>query len=68
MAKFRNDVLEGWTKPASNTEEQKLENSNSHRGTAILKLEHSTINKLEGNYFTDRFTKGTLELDRKEVI
>ena len=40
-------------------------NSDSHIGTAILKLKHLDNNKLSGNYFTDRDTKGKIELEKE---
>ncbi|MFY9089503.1 hypothetical protein [Arcobacter aquimarinus] len=48
-----------------NTPKNTLVDSKPHRGTAILKLDFATNDKLEGNYFTDRYTKGTLELNKK---
>lgn len=46
----------------------KLKNGNlslPYKGTAILKLDHTSFNLLEGNYYTDRSTTGYYELKRK---
>jgi len=46
----------------------KLKNGNKslpYDGTAILKLDHTSLNILEGNYYTDRSTRGYYELKRK---
>tara|TARA_B100001059_G_C17750447_1_gene536862 strand:+ start:430 stop:1023 length:594 start_codon:yes stop_codon:yes gene_type:complete len=48
----------------------KLKNGNSslpYDGTAILKIDHTSFNLLEGNYYTDRSTTGHYELKRKRV-
>lgn len=48
----------------------KLKNGNSslpYDGTAILKIDHTSFNLLEGNYYTDRSTTGHYELKRKTV-
>lgn len=39
----------------------------SHIGTAILKFPPQNTSLLEGNYFTDRNTKGVLKLKRKNT-
>jgi len=38
----------------------------THIGTAILKLSHKSNSLLEGNYFTDRNTKGILKFIKQE--
>jgi hypothetical protein len=46
----------------------KLKNGNTnlpYDGTAILKIDHTSLNLLEGNYYTDRSTTGYYELKRK---
>lgn len=48
----------------------KLKNGNSsspYDGTAILKIDHTSLDLLEGNYYTDRTTTGHYELKRKRV-
>lgn len=51
---YRNESKQGVEKPQP-----------PHKGAAILKLDHSNINVLKGNYFTDRATKGHIELTRE---
>lgn len=42
-------------------------NSFPYDGTAVLKLGHKDYELLEGNYYTDRSTKGYYELKRKSI-
>lgn len=49
-----------------NTPKNTVKESAPHKGTAILKVDYlENNNKLSGNYFTDRNTKGTLEFNRR---
>ena len=43
----------------------KNKNPNPYRGSAILQIGLENTNKLSGNYFTSRETKGYFELNRK---
>jgi len=42
-------------------------NSIPYEGTAILKLDHKNFKILEGNYYTDRSTKGHYKLKRRDA-
>ncbi|WP_027696789.1 hypothetical protein [Vibrio litoralis] len=49
-----------------NIPKRKNGNQNSpYDGTAVLKLGYNDINKLTGNYYTDRLTQGHYELQRR---
>jgi len=39
-----------------------------HKGAAILKIDHTDLNILSGNYFTDRSTNGQFKLTRTQEI
>ena len=45
--------------------ESKTNSEDNHKGAAVLKLHFDDVNKLSGNYFTDRNSSGRYEFVRK---
>ena len=54
---YRNEARQGIASPLP-----------PHKGAAILKVNPSDPNRLEGNYFTDRATKGHYVFEKVEEI
>ncbi|MUL17318.1 hypothetical protein [Aliivibrio fischeri] len=49
----------------SESKEPDSEGSSEHKGAAVLKVPHGTLNTLSGNYFTNRSTYGRYTFERK---